>query len=157
MRRAIHSAAQAALAAVCLPAACLLLAGCQPLDPNAVSPALLPANVAVVRVRVLDFDQARIQGIRIHRRDELTAEFEATNEIEITAPFFEAGKELVEYKLFDPEGNPLSVPLAAVVEREGTAATLAFWYVRFEPPGSFKASVFNLAGESNLSNESMSM
>lgn len=157
MRIASRSAIPAAMAAVCLPIACLLLAGCQPLDPASGHAAILPANVAVVRVRVLDFDQARIQGIRIHRRDELTAEFEATNEIEISSPFFEAGTELVEYKLFDPEGSPLPLPLAALVEREGTSATLAFWYVRFEPPGSFKASVFNVAGESSLSNESVSL
>jgi hypothetical protein len=131
--------------------------GCGSVDPALIDASILPENVKVLRLQMPAFDDARIQGIRMWRRSELTGQFEPASEIRFVGIASEEGQEFLEYRLLDPAGNPLDLPLSATIERDGGSALVALWFVRFGLPGEFRASVYNAAGESGLSEQGIAL
>jgi len=131
--------------------------GCGHIDPALIDPSLLPENVTVLRLQMPAFEGAQIQGIRMWRRSELSDQFEPVSEIRFVGIVSEQGQEFLEYRLLDPAGNPLDLPLSATIERDGASAQVALWFLRFSLPGEFKASVFNAAGESALSAQGIAL
>ncbi|NNL67775.1 MAG: hypothetical protein HKP30_16115 [Myxococcales bacterium] len=129
--------------------------GCGAIDPAQIQPELIPEHVKVLRLQLPSFDEDAIQGVWMWRRSEVTGEFEAVSEIRLTDSVLEGETEFVEYELLDPAGSSLGVTLSAEVDRSGAMPELSLWFIRFTLPGEFKASVYNAAGESGLSAESI--
>lgn len=137
-------------------AALLFSSGCgAPIDPSMVSPGIIPDNVAVLRMQLPSFDESPIEGIWMWRKSETTGEFEPLSEIRFTGNIEEPGGEFVEYELHDPAGNTLGITLSAQIDRSGEMPELTLWFVRFSLPGEFKATLYNDAGESGLSIETI--
>lgn len=122
---------------------------------GAIDPSQLPENLKVLRVQLPSFDGGDLQGIWLWRRSETTGQFEPVSEIRLGATVVESGQEFVEYELLDPTGAPVGITLSASVERDGPVPQLALWVIRFEAAGEYKASVYNAAGESPLSQQSV--
>jgi len=133
---------------------CVLLAGCGPIDSSYLGGAQLE-DVRVLRLRVPSFDATQPEGVRLWRRSEDSGDYEPVSEILLAPLSTTDGLEYVPYTLLDPTGQPIGIPLWSRLEREPEGATLAFWMIRFADPGEFKASLFNAAGESDLSQESV--
>jgi hypothetical protein len=131
-------------------------AGCGGVDPALIDPDALPEHVNVLRVQLPSLDED-LDGIWLHRRSEITGEFEPISEIRLTGRVSEEGAEFVEYELLDPSGVSIGLTLSAQVDRSGPAPELALWIVRFSEPGEFKASVYNQAGESSLSEQTITL
>lgn len=131
--------------------------GCGQVDPSTIPAHHIPEHVKVLRMQLPSFDTSPPDGIRLWRLSETTGEFEPISEIRLSEPVVEDGEEFVGYTLIDPAGNPIELPLSARVERDGAFPTLALWVVRFAPAGEFKASLFNAAGESSLSQETLTL
>jgi hypothetical protein len=129
-------------------------AGCD-LEPSLFDTAHDPQRLGVLRVQLEAFDESRPEGIRLWRRTEAGDGFEFVSEIRLGASTSEAGAEYIGYRLLDPDGQDFGLPLSSLVQRDGEAVTLALWLVRFGPEGEFKASVYNEAGESELSSNSV--
>jgi hypothetical protein len=91
------------------------------------------------------------------RRSEITGLFEPATGIHFLGVVTEEDQEFLEYRLLDPAGNPLDLPLSATIERDGGSALVALWFVRFGLPGEFRASVYNAAGESGLSEQGIAL
>ncbi len=115
--------------------------------------AQLPEHVKVVRIRVANFDASQIRGIWLYRWNDLEGTYEPSQEIQLDTPVLDGGREYVDYTLFDPSGLALPITPSAEVERDGDDATLALWFVRLGEPGEFRATLYNEAGESGLSEE----
>jgi len=124
--------------------------GCGTIDPSQ-----LPENLKVLRVQLPSFDEGDLEGIWLWRRSEATGVYEPVSEIRLGATVLEGGQEFVEYELMDPTGAPVGITLSASVERDGAVPQLALWVIRFDASGEYKASVYNAAGESALSAESV--
>lgn len=152
MLRAVRFATPAVLLATVL---VLTSSGCGAIDPAQITPELIPEHVKVLRLQLPTFDQDAIQGVWMWRRSDVTGEFEAVSEIRLTDSVVENEVEFIEYELLDPAGNSLGVTLSAEVDRTGPMPELSLWFIRFTLPGEFKASVYNAAGESGLSAESI--
>jgi hypothetical protein len=127
------------------------------ISPELVDPSQLPDHVKVVRLQLPSFDGADLQGIWLWRRSEASGDFEPVSEIRLTDTLVENGMEFVEYELMNPTGTSLGVTLSAEVDRSGAMPELALWVIRFALPGEFKASVYNEAGESPLSEQSIQL
>lgn len=128
-----------------------LLSGCEGVDPAQLG--IVADQVAVLRVEVPTFDASPPEGIRLWRRAEDSGQFEPISEIRLSSPVVEQEQEYVEYTLLDPAGQPIEIRLSSMLERNGDGARLTLWLIRFAPSGEFKASLYNQAGESPLSNE----
>lgn len=129
--------------------------GCGGVDPSLIPPGQLPEHLKVMRVQLPAFDEADLEGIWLWRRSESTGQFEVVSEIRLHDTLLESGEEFVEYELMDPAGTPLGLTLSAGVDRSTPVPELALWVIRFSEPGEFKASVYNAAGESPLSAQSI--
>lgn len=125
--------------------------GCGAVDSNLLPPGPLGDHLRVVRLQLPSFDGGELEGIWLWRRSDVTGEFEPVSEIRLTDVVVHSDREFVEYELMDPTGTSLGVTLSAAVERDTTVPTLALWVIRWNAPGEFKASVYNAAGESPLS------
>jgi len=154
MNRAHRFATPAVLLALALAFAG---SGCGGVDPSLIPPSQLPDHLKVVRLQLPSFDGGDLQGIWLWRRSETTGQFEPISEIRLEGVLFDGGQEFVEYELMDPTGTSLGLTLSAIVDRAGPVPELALWVVRFEAPGEFKASVYNAAGESPLSAQSIQL
>jgi hypothetical protein len=125
------------------------------IDPNLIPQTELPEHVKVVRLQLPSFDEGELEGIWLWRRSETSGEFEPVSEIRLGAVVFEGEQEFVEYELLDPSGTSLGLTLSAAVDRSGPVPQLALWVLRFAESGAFKASVYNAAGESPLSTQTV--
>jgi hypothetical protein len=152
MLRLRRFATPAVLLAVAL--ALPLGAGCSAVDPTLIESGALIENLGVLRVQLPSFDE-ELDGIWLWRRSETTGQFEEVSEIRFLDTVVDGGQEFVEYQIMDPTGTPLDVTLSASVDRSGTSPELVLWVVRFGDPGEFKASVYNAAGESPLSEQTI--
>ncbi len=128
---------------------------CGPVDPNLVTQQIIPEHVKVLRMQVPALDDGPIGGIWMWRKSEVTGEFEPLSEIRFTDTVEENGTEFLEYELIDPSGNTLGVTLSAQIDRSGEVPELSLWFVRFSGNGEFKASLYNEAGESPLSTQTI--
>lgn len=135
---------------------CLLFggAGCGNVDPALVDPSTLFDNVRVLRLQLPSLDEG-LDGIRLWRRSESTGQFEPVSAVQLDGLVEDGGAEYLEYELMDPQGASLGLTLSAAVDRGSAAPELALWVVRFAEPGAFKASVYNSAGESPLSEQTI--
>jgi len=146
---------------VATPAVLLALAlvsagsGCGAVDPHSLPPGQAPGEVKVLRIQLPSFDEAEIQGIWLWRLSEATQVFQPISEIRLGSRRIENGQELIEYELLEPSGASSGITLSADVDRSGAAPQLALWVIRFGLPGEFKATVYNAAGESPLSAETI--
>ena len=111
--------------------------------------------IHVVRLQLPSFDDGQLEGIWLWRLNQRAGEYRPISEIRLGDVVVENGVEYVEYELLDRDGNRLQVTLSAVVDRSAEIPELALWIVRFAKPGEFRASVYNAAGESPLSDESV--
>ncbi len=149
-RRATPAALAALVCAVTLP-----LVACGPGGITTIPEHQIPEHVKVLRIQIPSFDASRIEGIWLWRLSAETGEYEPEIEIRLSGVVVEDGREYVEYAQYDPDGNPLGFTPSAELARAGSEATLALWLVRFGPPGDFKASLYNAAGESGLSSQTL--
>lgn len=144
MFRAHRFATPAVLVAVGL---ALATTGCGTVDDD--------VPVAVIRLQLPSFDEGALEGIWLWRKNEKNGRFRPVSEIRLGTTVVENGVEYVEYELLDRDGNSLQVTLSAAVDRTAGTPELALWVVRFAKPGEFKATVYNAAGESPLSEASV--
>lgn len=151
MYRAHRSATPAVLLTLALVSTSV---GCGSIDPSLIDPTIFPEHVNVLRLQLPSFDD-ELEGLWLWRQSEATGEFEAVSEIRLGETVVENGQEFVEYEILDPAGNSLGPKFSSAVDRTGTSPQLALWVIRFSQPGDFKASVYNAAGESGLSSQSI--
>jgi len=152
-----HTHRHAAPALLLVLALAVAGSGCGAIDPNLIPPEQLPEHVKVVRLQLPSFDGGGLQGIWLWRRSEVSGQFEPASEIRLHGVVVEGGQEFVEYELMDPTGTSLGVTLSAHVDRNEPAPEVAFWVIRFDAPGEYRASVYNAVGESPMSAQSVQL
>lgn len=112
-------------------------------------------------VEVPDLEANQIQGLQLWRTDEETGQ---TYEQNCRIVFGETtllpdGKEMMEYTLLSPEGDPLlESNYAAIDRREGENGPVRLYFLFGswrETPGWFRVTSYNAVGESEISAEAV--
>jgi hypothetical protein len=105
-------------------------------------------------VRIPDFDTAEVAGLWMWRFSTASGVYERTNRITFAGVTEQAGAESLKYEIRDQSDQLLGMTMTTEVARDAANAdsvTLDLWYARFSPPGAYKVSTYNTAGESVLS------
>jgi len=140
MKRRVYRSACAALALIAL-----ILTGC-------------PLKSLIIEIP--DFESNLVQGMQLWRVDDEVGEsFGAASRMVFgDCSLLENGTETLEYTLIDAQNEPVegTSPAIVVRGRDGDSAVLYFFLQNWsEPPGWIRASSFNDAGESDLSEEAI--
>jgi hypothetical protein len=122
----------------------------------ALLPTLVACDLKGVTVRIADFESNAVDGVRFYRLDEVLGDFVPGGSVRFSEPYLAPGSgEVVDYTILDADENEV-LNLSARLRRDPAdpdAVTLNLVYDRTEPPGWFRISSFNAAGESVLSLE----
>jgi hypothetical protein len=110
-------------------------------------------------VQIPDFESGVIQGIQLWRGDEPASEIVVdAGRITFGDCYSGAGDEMMGYTMVDSQNQPFEYTFDVKVVRtgDGDGVTLRFAFPKWrEPPGWIRASTFNAAGESELSEEAV--
>ena len=96
-----------------------------------------------------DFESAQVQGAFFYRENPANGAFLRETEIRFGSTYFESGEERVDYTTTNQGWADLD--LTARVERNGNNVLLRINWGAEGSPGSYRASTYNVAGESALS------
>jgi hypothetical protein len=103
-----------------------------------------------VIVEVPDFDASAIQAIWLWRLSETSGEYERVCQIELTPGDDGTSVAYIQRCPESGDGYLLSAQLEPL-PNDPSGALLDLWYMRFEDPGTYRASLVNEWGESDLS------
>jgi hypothetical protein len=126
-------------------------------------PVLSGCEVKPLTVQIYGWDTYQVQGVWLWRWNTVSKTYERDNGVQFlrdrsTAQYaqdFPPDAELVVYS-FATGGTEMPARLERDA-RDPDLVTLRLWYLRFSDPGSFKASTYNAAGESDLSPNSIAL
>lgn len=108
-----------------------------------------------VTIQLDGFADGAIQGVWLWRFSEVENRYERICRIDFADHRWTEEGEIVEYAQQCIDGQQVPGPvLTALVERlaqQPDSAVLDLWYVRYEDAGVYKATAFNVDGESPLS------
>lgn len=111
-------------------------------------------------VEVPDLEANQLQGLQLWRTDDETSQTYNENcRIVFGETVVANGKEMMEYTLLSPEGEPLlEGNYAAIDRREGEDGPVRLYFLFGswrEAPGWFRVTSFNAVGESEISAEAI--
>ena len=119
-------------------------------------PAVLGCETKAVRLMIPGFGNGSIEGIWLWRQAEANGQYERACRIELYDPQSTGSEteELPYFQVCDGQAGFGGMNLKATITRlpaDPGTIVVELWYFRFAPPGQFKASAYNGAGESTLS------
>jgi len=111
---------------------------------------LLGCETKGVIVEVPDFEASAIEAIWLWRLSETSGEYERVCRIELAPGADEASIAYIQRCPEWGDGYLLSAQIEPI-PGDPSGALLDLWYMRFEDPGTYRASLVNEWGESDLS------
>jgi hypothetical protein len=115
---------------------------------------LAGCELKTVRIQLPGYGNGAIEGVWLWRLDDATGQYVRACRIDFRGRgFTSTGAETVTYVQQCDNGHPMGALVAKVARSPSDAATvtLDLEYARWENPGMYRASAFNSAGESPLS------
>jgi hypothetical protein len=103
-----------------------------------------------VSVEIPGFDETTVEGIWLWRLSETSGDYERVCQIELIPGDDLQSVDYVQRCPLSGDGMLLRARLQPLAG-DPTGARLDLWYVRWEDTGTYRASLFNVWGESELS------
>jgi hypothetical protein len=111
----------------------------------------------MVTIEIPDFDSSAVQGVWMYRWSDAAQDYERSIELRIVDRGVGNDTEYIDYEIRDSSGNVRYTLPAEIVRDQGNpdGALIDFFVVLFDGEGTFRASTYNDAGESQLSAEQL--